>query len=299
MNATLAGAARVVPWLLLPVALSACSPNPARWLQPNYDSLPDSCFTDEFATWMLDLQAQDGSRGHPTWSDPCIQALEEDIGLDRASCAESTADDAETGGCSAELAGLYLLATLGLGTVDGLDQGIADYHDSYVHEPFKDAVRLTADTLGHDAVGPALYDMVTSTITAVVVNTDRRANPEGFQAWVDIETREMTVADPTPSREEMVAYYVHEMGHLWTDTAHVDCSDLITLWGYGQDLPGWTVCDADWNGAYGFTAGGLSLAVEYGPAGHDVDVDELAGQAVWARCHVNGESCPEEAVVTP
>ena len=141
--------------------------------------------------------------------------------------------------------------------------------------------------------------MVTSTFTAVAVNVDRRANPDGLGAWIYLGTREMTVADPAPSREEMVAYYVHEMGHPWNNAGHVDCSDLITLWGCGQELPGWTVCDADWNGPHGFVAGGLSLAVEYGPAGRGVDMDELAGQAVWARRHVNGEPCPEEALLGP
>jgi len=293
-----------IRWLgAFSLLLSGCTApppdGPETWLQPNYAALPDACFTPEFADWMLLQQAPDGSRGHPTWSDPCVDALATDIGLDRTTCAESTDPDAETGGCSAELVGLYLFTWLDFGSVDEIDQGTTDYHASYVRRPFIDAVRMTADMNGHERVGPALYDMVTSTIETTEVGSDLMANPDHASAAIRMETRQLLVLDTTPTREGMVWMYMHEMAHPWTGTNHVDCEEFIALDAYGQILPGWTECDADFNGPHGFVAGALSLAYEYGPADHEVDTDDLGGEAVWARCLILGEPCPDEPIPQP
>ncbi len=285
----------VLPALAL---LAACGPRPERGLQHNYDALPEECRTREFAEWIFWMVGPDGESSHPTWSDPCVQALEVDIGLDRASCTDSTGPDDMISDCSV-LSSVFKLAWLDFGAVDELDRGVADYHGDYVHEPFMDAVRSAAVTLGHDRVGPTLYDMVTSTIDGVAMDEGAVPDADGDVAEVDglglfvnVDSHRVTLTGDAARWEYGVGALVHAMGHVWTGHDHEACAE--SFYTFSQDdyaVKGDAVCDGDWQGAWAMSVGAMTLGFEYGDDDDFGYPADMAGFAVLGRCFINGEPC--------
>ncbi len=282
--------------------LAACRPGPETRLQANYAALPDECFTDEFADWLLYSEGPLAKTTYlPTWSDPCVQAVAEDIGLDPTSCTDDASDDAMITGCSGRVIDPWLLARLDLGTVDGLEHGIADSHGDYVREPFIEAVRLAAETLGHDEVGPTVYDMVTSAVDGYGLWDDETSptvegfiyESDGFPVHVDPAAGTVVITTTDWGNFPMHVGLVHAMAHVWVGDAHDECEDsFYTFQPYYYAVKGEEACDEDWDGAWGFSAGAAMLVYEYGEGSFYWYTFECGSFTVAARCFIIGEPCP-------
>ena len=178
-------------------------------------------------------------------SEECIAQIRQDLNV-------ISEDDDVYGDAFLVSAMIHLLAQ-DLGPLD--QAGVfTDEDDPYcIHDPFLDVLEEVAEVLGHDQVGPTLYDFIMSSVEEV------RYDPLGddIKAQIDYQTRVVTINDEFIFEDRFVTIMVHEAAHAYTQVRHVECPEG-TAW-HHYDMSGLWWCDEDWSGARGIASGAGKL----------------------------------------
>ncbi len=215
------------------------SDDPIDWLHDYWTPTAEACeLSDPF----------EGSRHSPYYRDPCKDALATDLKIDIESMSS------QMGGAwtweDVVSSAFYLLGR-DIGTVAGLRE-LQDETDLYViREPFIEQMERVAEAMGETQLRPVLYNLVMSTIQRTIYDP----HLDGMAAY-RFEER-ILIWDYTPCSPTGALVLVHEATHGWQGIGHVTCPEGTVY--NGVDYSGLNACDADWDGAWGFTAAAARL----------------------------------------